>query len=286
MENRSQIVFINSKQRLSGTPYDYIINFNDGLLKADKKGYMQLTVVEATINRSWYSIQEGANSFNILDKNDNVTTITFPVAYYNAIDLRSALVGLMPTGWEVTYDRKTNKFRFRYTNMQQGDMFKFVFSNSLNEVLGFHDGESPFVTIDNDTIVSSVPIRVSEENAVVIHTDLPRRKFSSIDNHDKNNKSFKEATVLAKIPIEVQPFDNIVYVMSSPTFVYDLTANSISTVRVWVTDENDRKLILPHDWSMTVKIEFKKYDDNSDPMLDVRDYLKLMVLSDKNIISQ
>lgn len=285
MDNRSQIIFVNSKQRLSGTPYDYIINFNDGLLKADKKGFMKLTVLEATINRSWYSIQAGANSFNIVDNMDNVTTITFPVAYYNAIDLRSALVGLMPNGWVVTYDRKTNKFTFKMTTMTEGETFTFVFSNSLNEVLGFHDGESPFVTFDNDTIVSSVPIRVSEENAVVIHTDLPRRKFSSIDNHDKNNKSFKEATLLAKIPIEVQPFDNIVYVMSSPTFVYDLTAESISTVRVWVTDENDRKLQLPHDWSMTLKIEFMKYNEH-DPLLDVRDYLKLMVLSDKNIISQ
>jgi hypothetical protein len=274
---------MNSKQRVSGSPYDYIVNFNDGLLKAEKGGFMRLTVVEDTINRSWYSIQEGANSFNVVDNFGNVTTITLPIAYYNAIDVRSTLSGLLPSGWSVTYDRKTNKFTFTRGN-DSTLSYKFVFTNNLYEVLGFRLGEEPTFTIANPSVVSTLPIRVNEENAVCIHTNLPQRKFSSIDNHDTVNKNFKESTLLAKIPILAPPFDNIVYQVSTPTFVYDLTADNISTVRVWVTDENEKPLQLPYDWSMTFQIEYLPLN-SQDPINDVRDYLRLMILSNEKLIS-
>lgn len=284
MANRSQLVFINSKQRLTGQPYDFTINFNDGLLKAEKGSFMRLTVQEATINRSWYSIQAGANSFNIIDSFNNTTTITFPVAYYSAIDIRSTLAGLLPSGWTVTYDRKTNKFTFTRGN-DSTPSYRFVFSNSLYEVLGFKLGEQPTFTTASKSVTSTVPIRVNEENAVVIHTDLPRSKFASMDNHDANNKSFKESTLLCKIPIQAAPFDNVVYVVQSPMFVYDLTASNISVVRVWVTDENDRVLQLPYDWSMTLRIEHLPLTNGREAIEDVADYLKLMILSNEKIIS-
>lgn len=283
MLKRRQLIFINSKQRMTGTPYDFNINFNDGLLKADRGGYMRLTVQEATINRSWYSIQEGANSFQIVDNNNNITTITFPVAYYNAIDIRSTLSGLLPAGWSITYDRKTNKFTITRGN-DSTTWYKFVFSNSLYEILGFRLGEQPMFTQAVKSVVSSVPIRVNEENAVCIHTNLPRTKFSGVDNHNTTNKNFKESTVLLKVPIQAAPYDNIVYMMQSPAFVYDLTADNISTVRVWLTDENEKELQVPYDWSMTWLVEFLPFE-KQDPMNDIKDYLKLMILSNEKLIS-
>ena len=207
------------------------------------------------------------------------------MSYYNALDVRTTLSGLLPSGWSVLYDKKTNKFTFVRANTLT-TWYKFVFNNSLYEVLGFNEGEQPIFTIAAPTVVSTVPIRVSEENAVIIHTDIARRKFSSIDNHDTVNKNFKEATILAKIPIEAPPYDNIIYHIQEPIFMYDLTADSLTTVRVWITDENERKLQLPFDWSMALKFDFIPNASNNDPIMEVRDLLKLMVLSSKKIMSQ
>lgn len=284
MPNRSQLVFISSKQRISGNPYEFVINFNDSLLRAEKGNFMRLTVQEATINRSWYSIQEGANSFHLVDNFNNVTVITFPVAYYSALDIRSTLQGLMPSGWAINYERKTNKFSFT-RGFDSTPSYKFVFFNNLSEVLGFRQNEQPTFTQANRTIISTLPIRVNEENAVVIHTDLPKSKFSTMDNHDTNNRSFKESTILCKIPIQAPPFDNVVYHVQANEFVYDLTAANISTVRVWVTDENDRVLQLPYDWSMTWKVEHLPMGNGRDALEDMRDYLKLMLLSNEKIMS-
>lgn len=284
MVNRSQLVLINSKQRLTGQPYDFTVNFNDGVLKADKGCFMRITVIETTINRSWYSIQNGANSFNLIDSDNNVTQIVFPIAYYNAIDIRTTLTGLLPAGWSVTYNKGTNKYTF--TRVSDGKAwYKFVFSNNLCEALGFKVTEQPIFTIASPSVTSSIPIRVNEENAVVVHTDLPRTKFSAVDNHDANNKSFKESTVFCKIPIQCPPFDNVVYQVSTPVFVYDLTANNIGNIHVWITDENDRVLELPYDWSMTWRVDHVPYDTGRDPITDMRDYMKLMVLSNDKIMS-
>ena len=286
MTIRKQLIFISSKQRLSGSAHDFMLNFNDGMLKAEKGGFMRLTVVEATINRSWYSIQDGANTFQIIESHetyDNVIDITFPVAYYNAIDVRSTLSGLLPSGWTITYDRKTNKFTF--TRDRDGTpSTRFVFTNSLYEVLGLQKGEEPTFTMVNSVVTSSVPIRVSEENAVVIHTNLPRKKYSSVDNHDVINQNFKESTILSKIPILAPPFDNIVYQVSTPTFTYDISADNISAVRVWLTDENEKVLQVPYDWSMTWSIEYLPLESQN-PLNDIKDYMKLMILSNDKFLS-
>ena len=285
MVNRSQLVFINSKQRLTGQPFEFTMNFNDGLLKADKGCYMRLTVQEATINRSWYSIQSGTNSFSIVDSNNTIVNVTLPIAYYNAIDVRTELARLLPVGWSVTYERKTNKFTFTRPNDAVA-WYKFVFTSTLYEILGFRSGEEPTMTIASPAVTSTVPIRVNEENAVVIHTDLPRNKFSAIDNHNANNKSFKESTIMCKIPIQCAPFDNVVYSNQTDTFQFDLTDGNIGSVRVWVTDENDRVLELPYDWSMTWRIEHLPMETGRrDAMLDIRDYIKLMVLSNEKLLS-
>lgn len=281
----NQLVFINSRNRVSGTPYEFILDFNNGLLKCEKNSLMRLTVQEATINRSWYSVQAGQNTFNIVDNNNATTVITLPPAYYNAIDIRTTLSGLLPSGWSVLYDRKTNKFSF--TRPNDGiPFYKFIFKDNLSDVLGFTQTEQPTFTTSTQTIESTKPVRVNEENALCIHTDLGRSKNSSVDNHNPNYKSFRESTLLCKIPITCPPFDNIVYNDQSSLFQFDLTAPNITSIRVWITDENDRVIQLPYDWSMIWRIEhINKNDANRDAIEDIRDYLKLIVLSNEKLIS-
>ncbi len=282
MSNITQVVFINSKQRISGTPYDFHINLNDGLLKAAKGEYMKITLAEATINRSWYSIQQGDDRFIIRD-NTGDTTITFPTTYYTAIDIRSTLQSLMPN-WTISYDRRTNKFTFTRP-IDAKTCYKFIFSNTLYEVLGFAENEQPNFTIASPTITSTNPIRANAENAVFIHTNLPRGKMSSLDNHNLTNKTFRESTIFAKIPIETAPFDNIVYSMNTDIFSYKLNAIDINNIRFWITDENERVLKLPFDWSCTVLIEHIPLNEQ-DSVKDIKDLLSLMVLSSKNIVSK
>jgi hypothetical protein len=107
----STVIFINSRNRVSGEPHDFYINFNNDLIKCPQGHYMQLSVEQASINRCWHSIQSGHNTFRITDTSTGDALITIPEGYYNAIDARTTLQALIPI-WVITYDRKLNKLSF------------------------------------------------------------------------------------------------------------------------------------------------------------------------------
>jgi hypothetical protein len=51
-------VFINSKYRASGDMNDFVINFGSDTIRADPNTVIRVDIMEACINRSWWSTQE------------------------------------------------------------------------------------------------------------------------------------------------------------------------------------------------------------------------------------
>jgi hypothetical protein len=278
----STLIFINSKSRLSGTPYDFYLNFNNELIKAPKGCYIQLNVEQASINRSWYTIQSGYNTFVIDNVGGSTTTITFPVGYYNAADIRTLLQQTMPT-WTFSYDKKTNKLTFTaptdsgsWTGITQR---KFIFTNgSISDMLGFDQTETPTFTQASPTIISSKPIKVNDDASIYIRTNIPRQKLSALDNI---STIIKESDVLCSIPIQSAPFDNVVYSKNnSANFSYNVLAPYIHGCRIYLTNEQGTPIQVPYDWTLTLSVSYTPYQTNNDtPILkDIRDYIKLYLL--------
>lgn len=276
----STVIFLNSKQRVSGTPYDYYINFNNELIKAPKGHYIQFSVLQASINRSWYSIQEGENTFQITTNIGGVQTVTIPVGYYNAIDLRVQLQSTLPT-WTFLYDKKINKFTFTAPNDWVGIAWRrFIFSNSsISDLFGFDQTETPTFTQATPTVVSSKPVKVNEDQAILIHTNLPRQKFSALDNTSKN---IVESDVLCALPINSAPFDNVVYTRNSlDDFTYNVLAHVVHSMRIYVTNEQNTLLRLPYDWQMTLQVKYIPYEQDSNKFVleNIRDMIRLFMLN-------
>ncbi|PNH07793.1 hypothetical protein TSOC_005720 [Tetrabaena socialis] len=124
---------------------------------------------------------------------------------------------------------------------------------------------------------------MNREGAVVIHCDLPKTKGSVIDNF--SSPAFVESNVLVKISIESPPFDNISFKANSTDLhSFYITAQHVHDLHLWVTDENNRALELPYDWSLTLRID---YFEGPDPLGELqksveslKDYVKLIILSD------
>lgn len=275
----STVIFLNSKNRISGNPYDYYINFNNELIKAPKGHYIQFSVLQASINRSWYSIQEGYNTFQITNDTGSAQTITIPVGYYNAIDLRVQLQTTLPT-WTITYDKKLNKFTFTAPNTWAGIAWrKFIFTNSsMSDLFGFDQSETPTFTEANPVVVSSKPVKVNEDQAILIHTNLPRQKFSALDN---TTKDILESDVLCALPINSAPFDNVIYTRNSiDDFTYNVLAPVVHGMRIFITNEQNTPLILPYNWTLTLTVKYIPYDTNETNgiLRDLRDYAKLLLL--------
>lgn len=273
------VIFINSKQRISGVPWDFYINFNDNLIKAPKGCYIQITVEQASINRSWYSIQSGYNTFQITDNLGGNQTITIPIGYYNATDLRTQLQSQLTT-WTITYDKKLNKYTFTAPAFTGGITWrKFVFTNSsVSDLFGFDQTETPQFTSASPSVVSSKPIKVNEDNCILVRTNLPRQKMSALDNL---NRTIVESDVLCSIPIQNAPFDNIVYDKNnSCDFVYNVLSPTVHGLRIYLTNEQGIPLQVPYDWWLVLSIDYIPYaQDDSKPVLEnIRDMVRLFML--------
>lgn len=278
--NPTTMIFINSKNRLQGTPYDFTINFNNDLIKAPKDCFIQLNVEQVSLNRSWYSIQEGLNTFDITNSNGGYIRITLPPGYYNAADLRVQLQTQL-TGFIISYDKKLNKFSFTALDFSGGVVWwKFTFTvGSISDMFGFNQTEIPTMTLANPTVVSTKPIKVNADASVVIHTNIPRQKLSALDNFAQ--QTITESDVLCVVPINAPPFDNIIYNRNNTCdFTYTVLAPAIHGLRIYITNEQNTVLKLPYDFNMTLSVQYIPFSpDDAKPVLeDMRDMMRLYML--------
>jgi hypothetical protein len=278
----NSLIFINSKNRLNGTPWDFNINFNNELIKAPKGHYIQFEVEQVVVNRSWYSIQEGLNTFQLTSSAGGISTITIPVGYYNAADLRAQLQSIFPT-WTFTYDKKLNKFTFATpADMSWSGISwrKFVFTNnSMSELFGFDQTETPTFTQASPSVVSTKPIKVNEDASVVVHTNIPRQKMSAVDNF--NQTTIVESDVLCTIPIQSAPFDNVVYTKNNNAeFKYNVLSPVIHSMRIYLTNEQNTPIKINYDWLLTLSVKYVpiQANDKDSTLKDIKGLMQLFAL--------
>ena len=167
---KCQSVFINSKNRISGSINDFVINLEDEAVCSDKNTSLRLNVVGVTMSRSWYSTKQftfkvvtGSTEsiYTILEGNYNV---------YTFLDKLKALL----KDWVIIYDQIENKFHFNSPSPS-----KFVFDNDYEHMFGFQSKES----ITGTNIISEIAIDMTKQQSVFIHSNLLKRRMSAIDNN-------------------------------------------------------------------------------------------------------
>lgn len=275
--SHSQLIFINSKNRVRGDKNDFYININDGLVKTETKDdILQFSIVDAVISRSWYSIQSNNNTFQVLNITDNITTTyDIPEGYYNVTTLLSVIKGLLPL-WVITYDKQTNKYVYQPPNNSK--QYKFIFLEVATSYLfGFDTTEQPLASYASP-LTSTNPVKVNAETSVIIHSDIPKIKNSCIDNI--SSTKFFNSDIVCVIPINASPFDNIVYSNQNDNYTFTLSSKSLNMVRFYLTDEFNRSIQVPFDWTMTIKIEYIKEDNYiKETVGRIADYIKYALLS-------
>lgn len=278
MNSRRQVIYVNSALRTLGTPSDFRVTLGNGSLHASRGFRTRVAVGEATINRSWFNVKPDHNYILL----DNVPK-ELPVGNYNAIDLRIALSRALPVGWVVSYDRLAS--RFSITRPDDAEFGYAIAFKSLGNILGFTDNTVVVLTPPNPTAVSTFPARVSGENAVLVHSDMSKSGGSALDNF-ANIDAFNDSSIIAKIPIDVAPYDNLIFRVQNDLEFFDVPFGHTDAVRFWLTDERNVPLVSQFDWTMTLVVSHEPDDsmDMLETLKEARDLLKLQVLSKKSVL--
>lgn len=292
---RTQLLYIGSRNRKRGTPADFHLQFEHGLLKADAPGTIEVTIMDIVIPRTWHNVHAGNCIFDVDDGMFSVP-VYLRNGFYNAYTLRqeleSALKNQVNPGWSVTYDAVTNAYTFGQPPEDLIASWAFVWypAYTTHELLGFPTLDTVFS--DHLTpIVSRLPLRLNGDS-IYVHTNLPKVRHTVCDNI--LNTKLTESDILFKMPLTAAPNDTLVYIAQGSDLIkFQLSTPHISDLHVWLTDERGRVLDLPYDWTMTLKVDYSPFvpiDDlasaaNLDlphaihaSINDIKDCLRLLVM--------
>ena len=132
------IIYINSRNRNSGTSNNFTIDFTKQV--KNDNNYDSATLLSFYCPISYYLINSNNNTF-ILNEGIFTTTITIPLGNYTINNLILALNTSLLSAhytYTITFSNITAKLTFNVTG-NAGVQPVFIFTNLLNEIIGFED---------------------------------------------------------------------------------------------------------------------------------------------------
>lgn len=175
MISLSRVFYINSAVRTAGTDGNFLANVP---LPAEEK-FTHVCVMEANIPKSYYLVQEGYNTFTLIENGVSLVISVAP-GNYNvntfARYLSNRLTALSPNLWvySVSYSTaqdgpQTGKYTFAVVT---GGVSQptFVFTNFLQEQLGFvRNSTNVFV---GGVLTSTNVVKFQLEDVLYCHSDM------------------------------------------------------------------------------------------------------------------
>jgi len=234
---RDRAVFVvNSANRLSGTNGRFAYQIQLDL----NVGYDRVAVLSANIPKTWYMIQDGLNTFELVE-GVSTATITIPAGNYTRNSFASTLKTLLNAG-------SPNAWTYSITipnTLLQGDTGKYTFSvsgnglvqpsfvfgsNNIYKQIGF--SPSATYTFTSNSLVSTNICNFASEACLFLHSDMCYNKLTS---DDILQEIFPGGTGYnAYIP-----FTNINPELNARTLV-----NKSQVYNYYLTDENNVDLVL------------------------------------------
>ena len=172
---KRQIFYINSSNRISGTDSNFTIQ-----LDIDREEeFDQVVLLDCSIPKSYYIIQNGENTFTLQEGSTSVT-ITLPFGNYNRSSMKNVLVNLLnansPNRFSYTisyqniqYTQDTGQYTFTVTGNGSVQP-SFIFGNYLYQQLGFNQNSTNnFV---GNTLTSVNITNLQPEGTLFIRSDI------------------------------------------------------------------------------------------------------------------
>jgi hypothetical protein len=223
-------VYVDSRQRLSGTDGNFSYNFN---LPADMV-FNRVVLMRAEIPKSYYLVQASLNTFT-LTENGVSATVTVPIGDYLLTTFQAVLPPLLnavsPNGWtySMTYPNintsaNTGKYTWSVTG-NGGLQPSFTFTANFFEPFGFNPSSTN--TFIGNSLTSANVVKLQVEDRIFIHSNIVE------------GRGIQDQNVLADINAISSPdYSTIIYECYAPQYSSKrFKGNAGNTYNFSISDE-------------------------------------------------
>ena len=252
---KSQYLFIQSKNRARGTPYDFEINFPDGCISCETSEVMAITLMNFDMPFNWYMVNETNNTFVFTNQTTSVST-TISIAHGNYPYRKLAdTINEGYSGVYCSYLSSQNKLSFSFT---QPHSISFI--GKSYQILGFNSTDAP----SGLNIESTLQLKQGTQVTEICLSLLGLAPYRDAFNMDTIGNSIQISNVLLAMPFSVNPFEMMSFRNLNNQNTMFFNNKKINSVRFTISDFDDNYLTYISDFTMTLKVETYAIDTMSE----------------------
>lgn len=243
-------IYLNSKYaqtKMNGDTGDCIFQIPN--LELPDGYYVYISLQQAVIPYSFYSINSTNNYFHVEDSLANSYAFTVEEGNYNITQMINALLAEMGGGWSITYSSITNKITI---SNSLGATFSVMGDGTLNHALGFMEDTNTASV--GTTLTSTHGINLNQIRA--INVELANMPCSTINTAQPLNQN-----IISTLPVTSAPYGMIFY-SNQNGFRVNMYCNTMNKIHIRLLD-NLGKLIQMNNvnWQMTLQIDIVSFRD-------------------------
>jgi hypothetical protein len=252
MTTRNQYVFISTKNKFSGDPWNFDIHFPTGFISARENETIKLSLVKLTLPLVIHQVNSTNNQLTFINASNQSTTVTIPNGTYTVYELIKVLQLNYPSLTSATFDKSRNNFVFTFANNH-----RITFNNKSNAIFGF----SSNVTTPATTIQSNQPAKPNSIDSIVFNVYGVNPLFNNLDNL---TGSMKLSHAISVLEIEDIPYGVLRYNNDSMEFAISTHDKEIKRLRFLMTDANGVTLDYANlpEFHFVMKIEYTTENDD------------------------
>ena len=256
--------FIKSSNRGSNEkPYEFTIDYPDGILTCNGDEYMEINVVSFDMINTMYNIYSDNNQF-IIRRGTTDTTYTIPIGNYS---VKTFLVQLQTLINDPHITIVYNTAQNTYTLTKNGtSQLHYIIPSKIWGLVNM----IPTTIYEIPTAgLTTGYVNLVNYSKIILRTEGINYYYSNIENYGSpngvSNKSTLSNIIFWACKSDIEPFKVIKYNNEDAgrSFNYRIENREINNLTLQLRNENNEPILDAPDYLIALQFNFYKRDDNT-----------------------
>ena len=253
--------FIKSSNRGENEkPYEFTIDYPDGILTCNGDEYMEINVVSFDMINTMYNIYSANNQF-IIRRDATDTTYTIPEGNYSVKTFLAIITELInDVNIIITYNTAQNTYTFK-KKAGITELYYIIPSNIWKII-----NMMPTIPYGIPTTgLTTGYVNLVNYSKIILRTEGINYYYSNIENYGTSNKSSLSNIIFWACKSDIEPFKVIKYNNedSGRSFNYRIENREINNLTLQLRNENNEPILDAPDYLIALQYNFYKKDDNT-----------------------